>query len=240
MATAQTIIHSALMRLGVVASGENATTTELEDALAILNNLLDEWKTYQLYLYGSSRTTYTLTANTGAYTLGTGQTLNQVKPLWVDAVSVLPVTTGTAYELPLHLYDPGEYDRISMKTLTNTYPEAVDIAVNAETLTLTFYPVPTTACQIAVYVPTDPLDQITALSTDVVVPAGYRNALIFNLAQDLAEPFGRPVTPFLAKRATETFAGIRRVNSGRKGVMSVDAALIGAGGAYDIRSDSGA
>ncbi len=222
-----------MRRIGVLASGETYTTQEGADGLAVLNALIDEWRTHRLTIFTQSRNEYTLTANTASYTIGPTGTFNQHRPLWYDAITLVD---DDGQETPLHVFHPGEWE-LADKTLTATEPSAVAIRTNYSFTTLTFYPIPTSACTIAIYAPSPHLTSIASLSTAVSAPPGYWNALRYNLALELCEEFGRQPSPLLVKRAADTLANIKRVNANRD-VLKTDVPRESIGlDSYNIETD---
>lgn len=235
LTTADDLIKSALRRLGVLASGETYTAQEGLDCLAVLNAMLDRWRTWRLTIYAQSRNVYTLTANTAAYTIGPGGTFSQPRPLWFDFINVIPV--GSSLEYPLHIYLPGEWERETDKTQTSTYPDSVHVGTGYSFTTLTFYPVPTTACRVVIYAPEPGLTVVGSLGTAISAPPGYWEALRYNLAVRLAPEFGKAVDGLLMKEAAESLADIKRVNKNMD-VLEMPASLPGVyPGRYDINTD---
>ena len=231
LTTADDLLRSALRRIGVLASGETYTAQEGLDGLAVLNALIDEWRTQRLTICTQARSTYTLTANTASYTVGVGGTFNQQRPLWWDAVTYVQ---DDGSETPLHIFRPGEWERLD-KTLTSTIPTGVRIGTNYSLTTLTFYPIPTTAVGVALYYPASHLTSIDALTSAVSVPPGGWNALRYNLALELSEEYGKPPTPLLVKRAAESLANWKRTNINMD-VLRTD--LASGGGDYQIETDT--
>lgn len=235
MTTAGDLIQAALRRLGILAAGETYTTDEGADALAVLNGLLNEWRAHRLLVYVQGRHAYTLTANTAAYTIGDDATFDQPRPLWFDAVTYVD-SDGNETELEI-LRTAQEWARLD-KTLTSSLPTAVHVGTQMSWTTLTFHPIPTAAVNVAIYSPESNLVSVAATTTAISLPPGWWNALVFNLALELAPLFGKPIDGFLTKRAADTLATIKRVNVNMD-VLEMPADLPGAQrGRYDINTDS--
>jgi len=70
MATYRDLVSASLRDIGVLAGGEVAEYDDANDALAALNNLLDQWATDRLALPKITRTTFDITANLSEYQVG--------------------------------------------------------------------------------------------------------------------------------------------------------------------------
>lgn len=215
----------------MLASGDTYTTQEGVDALSVLNGLLNEWRAMRLTIYAQSRHAYTLTANVGAYAIGEDATFHQARPLWFDAITY--VASG-GQEIPLHIFLPGEWEWTD-KTLTTSIPSAVRIGTDMSWTTLTFYPIPSESVAVAIYCPDPNLVSLASVDTAISVPPGWWNALRYNLALELSEEFGKPISAFLVKRAQDTLALIKRQNVNMD-VLEMPVGFPGTGGRMDINT----
>ena len=64
-----------------------------------------------------------------------------------------------------------------------------------------------------------------ALDTEIVMPAGYEDAMVYNLAVRLAPDYGKQVSADIAAMAMETKGNVKRSNH-RSSYLEVDAALL--------------
>lgn len=234
MATAADLIDAALTEIGVRAAGETLSAAEASEGLSTLNRMLDSWAAERLAIYTISRTTWTITASDGSYTVGTGANVNRARPVSVDHVNYIDTSTDPDTEYPLAKLTEDAYAGITLKALTSETPQAWYYNPTYPTGTLELWPVPTSSTlQGVMYAPTA-VAQFTALTTAVSVPPGYERAIIKNLALELAPSYGKKVDAALAIQAQEAKATIKRANK-RLADLTIDpAALIGSQSGYDI------
>ena len=214
--TANDLIGRTLRSIGVLASGETATSNEVSDALTILNNMVDTWGTERLTIYTVARTAFNLTSSTQDYTIGSGGTFNIARPVWIVAA----------------------WQQIGIKGTTSTYPTAFyyDKTWTAGLGQISVWPVPDNSnAQLVLYTPTA-LTQFADLTTAYTFPPGYEEALRYQLALRLAPEFGVNLSPDIRALASQTFANIKRANI-RPTVLGIDPALRADGGRYDWRTD---
>lgn len=239
---ADQLIPRAMKTIGALAAGEAASGEETDDALTILNAMVDGWGAQRLTIHIVTRTAYNLTANTQTYTIGTGGTFNQARPVWIPLAGVIPDSTKPAtelLELPIELLDVQEWWQIPIKGTKATYPLKAyyDREWSAGLGNISVWPIPNVAnVQLVLYTPRA-LVKFADLTTDYTFPPGYEEALKYQLAKRLAPEFGRPWSAELEDLARETFAVIKRANE----VLyeaHLDAALISTRRGYNWRSDT--
>lgn len=234
MATARDIIDGALTELGVRAAGETLAAADASEGLLSLNRMLDAWAAERLMIHTVTRTTWTISANDGQYTVGTGANVNRARPMTVDHVAVIDTDTDPDTESPLGKLTDDGWAAVSQKAQTSDTPQVWYYNPTYPTGTLDLWPIPTSSTLTGVmYAPTA-VTQFTDLTTAVSVPPGYERALVKNLAVELAPAYGRKVDAVLAIQAQEAKAVIKRANN-RLSDLSIDpAALIGSMPGYDI------
>jgi hypothetical protein len=239
--TANDLITRSLKTIGVLAAGETANGTDVNDALTQLNNMIDTWATNRLTIYSVARTALNLSASTQTYTIGTGGTWNIARPIWITAAGVIPDSTAAAAqktEIPIRILTVEQWRDIAIKELTSTYPQEMyyDKTWTAGLGNIEVWPIPTSSnSQVVLYTPTA-LVQFADLTTNYTFPPGYEEALRYQLALRLAPEFGRQLSPDVQMLAAETFANIKRTNT-NEDVLSIDPALVSTGGRYDWRTD---
>lgn len=211
--TGQDLISSSLRLIGVLASGETAQASDVNDALVIGNQMIDSWSIEHLNIFTLSRTTFSLVPGTQTYTCGTGGTFNMARPARIDYVSILILNNpAQPLELPLEMYNDDEWQqKIPIKAVTTTYPTVVYDDGSFPLRNLSFWPVPTVANQVIIGSWTA-LNQFPDLFTDVTFPPGYLKALRYNLAVDLAPEFGVSPRPEVVAQALSSKAAIKSVN----------------------------
>lgn len=225
---------AALQRLGIVGAGETPTTADLNLALARLNALIDNWRTQRLFTYSLTRTTFTIVSGTGAYTVGTGGTVNLARPVYPEGVRLIDTTADPDLERALIRLTPEAYAALPQKALTSTQPTHYYYNPTYPLGTLTLWPTPTDATlQGAVYTP-NPSGAL-ALTDTLEVPPGYQLFYQETLAVHLGPDFERQPSPILVESARKSEADIKRVNARDRDLLT--RTPFTRGGLYDINSD---
>lgn len=227
-------VTPALKELGVLAAGETASSEDTADALAALNRLVDQWAAERLFIYTTTRATWTITS--GTYTVA--GTATQPRPIYIDHVSYVDAAPTPDFETPLvQLTDDG-WALLATKDLTATRPTHWHYEPSFPNGILTLYPDPTEAGLTGVlYVP-QAVAQFAALTTTLSLPPGYGRMIVKNLALELGPSYGKQPDIALVAQALEARVAVRRANR-RLEDLSFDAgALAGGVGGWDIHTDS--
>ena len=221
MATAQTLIDRSLRLIGALASGESPTTAESNDALITLNGLVSAW------LSDKDMTVTTLVAYA---TLATSQSLGEG---YENAlVYNLAVIIAPEYEKPPNQ----EIDRLAAEfvakirradastivagTGTNVITKALRLAgalriSEAPTTKQLEYGLSTLNDMIGTWLANKDMTVNTLIAyasaaTVQSLPSGYENALVYNLAVELAAQYEKPASPDVLTVAKESLSVIRR------------------------------
>jgi hypothetical protein len=241
MPTGTVLLTDMLKTMGVVSSGEAPTSGELDDALTGVNRMLDASGVERLTCYTTTRTTKTLTSGTSAYTIGTGGSINVVRPVWLDAAGIILDTTASpTTEIPISVYTLQEYERLAQKGQSGSPARGIyyDKAWTAGFGTINVYPVPAVSTtQLVLYVPT--ALTALALATTYTFPPGYESFLHWNGAMELLGLFNttQDRKRLIEFRAKETRGNIKRANYQPKELRCDPALTQGYGsGSWDIES----
>lgn len=250
------IIKSALRLINVLGAGANPSASESEDALTILNQMIDAWQIDRLMIYTVNRQAldmgtppqgsspaippapFTLQSGKQAYTVGAGGDFNFPRPARIDSTSVIYLSNAEQpLELELEDLTDDQWQSIPVKNTSSTFPRSVWNDLGFPFLTLSFWPIPTQANQIVFYM-WQVLQYFPNLSTKLTFPPGYLECLRYNLAVRLAPEFGKEqINPVVAAVAIESMGKIRSFNIPIT-EMRLDPALSdNGGGYYDWRSD---
>lgn len=235
MADVSDIVTAALRELGVLAAGEVATADDAQAGLDALGRLQDQWAAERLQIYTVTRTTWTITASDGDYTVGAGANVNVARPAHIDHVNFIDTSTDPDTEYPLVPLTEDGYAAIGQKALTSKFPSHWHYNPTFPNGVLNFWPVPTASTlQGALYAPAA-IAKWTSLSTSVSLPPGYERMLVKNLAVELAPQFEREVGQALILQARESKAVVKGANRRLRDLSFDGGALIqGSGGAFDI------
>lgn len=222
MATAQTIINSALRKLGVIGVGQSPDATESGDCLTTLNEMIASWQNERLLVYTVVPQTKAISAGASSVTVGSAGSWAIDRPLklewldWYDGANYFPIT--------LHP-DANEYQRLTAVSVAGQPTEAHYRAAYP-TATLLFWPTASAGGTLSAGVWTT-LTTLSTLATSVSLPPGYELALSTNLAVLLSSEYQVDPKAALVESARESKAAIKRTNYVTP-VLRVDSGLPGA------------
>jgi len=234
VATVLDYVTDALQRIMVLSATETPSSEDAAKGLFVLNDLLDQWKTESLLLYASVRTTWTITANDGEYTVGSGANISVPRPQYVDQVNFVDTSMTPDLEMPMTALTDAAYAAIPMKDLTSTYPQYYYYNPTVTTGTLTLWPTPTSSTLTGALYARTQVAEFAATSTTVTVPPGWRRMISSNLALELCPYFERDPSPSLVKAAMDSKAAVKRSNIRLQDMTLDPGALIqtGSGGSW--------
>lgn len=207
MPSATQLVTRALKINGVLGEGETPSTEQVNDGLEALNDMLASWGVKRSYIYTIKSETFNLVSGTANYTIGVGGTFNTVRPNKIDS---LVVNLGqTAF--PLTELTPAAYAGISNKTVNSSIPEYYYIDNDYPLATIHLFGVPQSGLTITVNY-WKPLTTFADLTTIYTFPPGYKRAIIYNLAREVAPEHGAIISMEAAKIAKDSLANIRNRN----------------------------
>ena len=220
MTTALELIESSLRLATVLASGESATADEANDGLKSLNDILENWSVENLAVWQGDNEQYALTPGAASYTIGPGGVFDGTRPVRIG----LSFTRVNGADFPIDQWSLDEYNAVAVKTVGGI-PEKF-VYLNEYPLgQIILYPVPATASTL--FLNTDRVLTVpVTLATILSFPPGYKKALRYTLATNLAPEYGVAVPPAVAAIATSSKGDIKRANKKRV-VATYDATLMG-------------
>jgi hypothetical protein len=233
LATALDICKRALYLIGATALGETPTSDEVNDALIVLNTMLDSWSTERLSIYVITQDVLTLTPGQASYTIGpstlTPDLTVTARPLSVQDDSFIRLN-GADY--PLTILAPAQYRAIVDKSQpTSPLPLFMFYDTTYPLGTLYFWPVPTAGTVLYLY-SQQQLAQFATLTTPLVMPPGYQRALEYSLAEELSPAYGFEPPRTLVRTAASARRNIKRQNLPDLRMSLPDAVVNNAGMGY--------
>jgi len=207
--TAQELINMAMAKIGAKATGETISTDEGTDALNAMHMLLRSWraKLGMLY-YVESGENFTLTANDGEYTIGSGGDFDTVKPVRIEGA----FTRSSGLDYPIQVIGPDEYRKISEKASAGTPAYLYFEPYHGAALgTVFLWPIPSGALDF--YMDSlKPLAEPTGVTSNLILAPEYDNAVVWNLAIHLAPEYGVEPTKATIHRAEESLNDLISLN----------------------------
>jgi hypothetical protein len=206
MPTALEMIRRSMRLINVLAAGEAPVAQEQNDGLTTLNAMLDSWSINKLNVYALQEDTHTLVAGTATYTIGSGATINTDRPLEIQRAFV---RRGTV-DYPLDIIGDKYYAEVPDKTVTGT-PEELYYNPLYPNGSITLFPVPDVAYTLHIY-QWEQLQSFTSLTTSLSLPPGYENAIVYNLAVDMAPEYGVEAPSLVMRLASKYLGDVKRKN----------------------------
>lgn len=199
------VVTSALTEIRVARAGDVLAPASMARGLYVLNRLLDAWNATKRKAYATVPLDFTLTPALSPHTIGVGGTwVTTVRPVaLVDAQ--LNLGGSPAVYQSIAVRDAAWYARLPVPGLTATFPTDVFFSPQWPLGKLYFWPIPTTAYAVRLWVQVI-LAQVTQ-ELDFSMPPGYQRALELTLAEECAPSFGQT-----ASADTKTAARLARAD----------------------------
>jgi hypothetical protein len=224
ISTALDVIKQAMKIIGVLSPGEEPSSEEATDALDKLNGMLNVMGYNPFLTTTNVEDTHTLVASTGSYSIGSGQTIDTVKPIRI--VKAFLRDAGNI-DYPINLISRDVYaDKSDKATFTGRPTDLFydpGVAQQAtQTGTIYLYPNPDSAYTLYIYSEKE-FTEFSALTSTFTFPSSYKLMLIYNLALLLCPEYGREVSADIREYAKETKEAITRINvQNKQQIMTVD------------------
>lgn len=197
------------MRLNkVLGVGDTVAAEDAEDMLTALNAMLDSWATERLLVYVDSTDTISLTAGDPSFTVGpTGETVSGYPIKVLNSTYV----TVSGVDYPVSVISHDQYAAIRLKSQTGI-PQYIFQSSDVPNATMYLYPVPSVSATISLS-SQKLLTSFATTATNVTLPAGYENAIVYSLAEETAPEFGAQLDPRVSKKASSLRKKIKRINT---------------------------
>ncbi len=205
--TARKMITRALRKAKILARGEPLSSGAANDGLEELNGMLGEWSNDGLMLFSRGRDVFTLSGGVASYNIGTGSTINTERPM----VIVDAFIREAENDYPLSIISEETYNSIPNKASTGL-PNSLSYDGNYPIGRISLYPAPSTGYHLHM-LSEKQLSQIATLDTELDLPPGWDNAIVYNLAVRQAPDYGQQADPLLIKMSIDAKAKVARTVS---------------------------
>lgn len=185
----QDLINQAGKTLSILQSGESFNTDELNDALPLVNSMLENWNTQGLEILGVKNFQSALTANqTTPYAIGPAATFDTARPVKIESANIIQ---SNGLSTPLELVTSREYSMIPHKAAVDLVPLKLwnDNAFPSANLYLWPWASGTPTLDLWIW---QQLADALGLTDTLNFAPGYYAAVRYNLAVELLALFPRP------------------------------------------------
>lgn len=208
MTTATQILSEALGAIGMLNAGETPSAEDAELCRTVLNTMIDAWNLPSLTQYTTQDATATLSGGDSDLTIGPGQNIAVTRPVRIELGSYCTIG-GIDY--PMDGVSEDEYSQISLKAVQSFVPRVFFYDVGETTGTIKYWPVPNAA--VVVHHPVAvQFSAFADLTTSYNLPQGYKRAMVWNLALEVAPHFEQVPAPWISKQAALSLRLLKRAN----------------------------
>lgn len=227
--TVSDIIRSAMRKIGVLASGEPLPADEGDDALVVFRQMVDSWANETLLIPVVGVVTFPLVLDQAEYTIGIYPDAvipdNHIETARPQKIISAFLRDGTGTDYPQEIITVQTYDSISRKSNASR-PSRFYVRQGWPLDTILFESVPydNETLHLSVIQPLTDLLPVIGLTEEINLPPGYERSLTYNLCLELADEYGKQVTPLIVTNAVESKKWLKRQNY-RPITLKVDRAL---------------
>ncbi len=226
MTTGLDIVTSAMRKIGAITKNEAPSADEANDGIEMLNDLLSSWSNESSSVYARQVESFALSSGVESYTIGTGGTFNTLRPVKIVSAYVRLGTVDT----PIELITDEDYGDIPFKEAGGGGPYFLNYTYGFPLGTINLYPSPGAGYTLFL-ISEKELSSVT-LNGDVNFPPGWKRALVYNLAVEMASEYGQQVSAEILALARASKANIDRGVMRTRSVDSIPAT----GSRYNIYS----
>jgi hypothetical protein len=211
------LIEAGLRLAGLMDSARRkASPEQYDEGVETFNEMMDSWRAQSWRVPCTARTVFPLVATQKTYTIGpTGADFTAARPPRVLNAGLVLTNQTPNPEWPLAILTQEQYALIRNKDWSSSWPIAVfyNPTFAAGKAELTFYPVPSAANSVALYLEQS-ITEVEGLTSGLVLPPGYRKAIVENLAVAIAarNPKRARPGPTLLRDAAESIQVIEALN----------------------------
>lgn len=208
-------LEKSLRLAGVIAIGENADGTMIDDALDSFKMVCESWSIDAGVMPQLFESAGSLVANQYDYVVGIGRDLNIEMPQKIDQA----IVTYQNIKYPMENVSRERYNEINTIRVQSNIPLYYTYSVDqTNTGNFSIWPAPLSDLPIEVVVRTqdflqNPNTQILDNEMVGLAQTGMARALMYAMAVEYATQYGIPQDPMIIKTASELKAQLKRQNS---------------------------
>lgn len=211
------LLYPALRKAAITLGPQRTPSpAQYQDAIEELNRLVGSLSCDRFFIYSMATYTFPLTGSKTS-TIGqdpSGQItadFDAPRPQMIESANVI-APAGLTVRYPLSLVTDFEWARIGVQDIAGTIPSVLynDRAYPVSTLYLSPQPMPGTLLELFVW---QLVPVFQGVGDVVLLPPGYEDALVLNLACRLAPHFQREVHPDVRQQARESLMRLESINA---------------------------
>lgn len=235
MTTPVELINLALKQAGVLGVGQTAAAEDIADSFKLLNMMMAQWSVKRNVVHQIIDAACVATG-AQSYTVGLGGNFNIARPsklVGVYARQLNPQALQVDFQVDL-LQSMTEYARISLKQM-NSMPVCAYYDPQYPLGVLRIWPIPNSTYEMHILALV-PLGQFATAYDDIVLPAEYEEAIMYNLAGRLCSFYQIPIPQGVVQLAAAALQTVRMANI-QVGKLYMPSNLVG-GNTYNVYSDN--
>jgi len=217
MATIRNIIESALLKINALDPGESINGNEAGQNKDALYQMVDAWSNENLLVPVTTVITHPLVVDETEYTIGVYGSLpiptthiETPRPQQILSAFIRD-SQGTDYSVTEMAYN--QWSSITRKTnIARPSRYYKREGYPSDTLIFETNPYQADVLHLEAILPFTAILPVSTLNDVVALPPGYEQALVYNLAIDLAGSYGKDIGQFLFRRAEELKMMLKRQN----------------------------
>jgi len=202
------IIEQAFRIVGVLEPGDVLTGEQEEEGVFVLNEIIKSWQSEGVYVWNQQWLNTTLSADTAAYDLSTDPAVVAIEQAYYR-------TDATGTDHPIEIISWDKYTEISDKS-SSGHPTALTIDYANDKFYV--WPVPTQTLYLY-YLAIVKLQDWDDSAGKGQLPVRFERALIYQLAADLGDSYGRSEQWIHQKQQKATYL-FRRAKASMRGLDS--------------------
>lgn len=227
---APAIINPALQLIGVTSQGDQPQASESDDARVALNAMVENWSLERLNMPNMPIAELGLTAGKSSYLIGPAQVSPELGGPIPTVIEAADILYNSIFTFPMRIVKADEYWSMTEvnDTASSHIPKILYYEAAAGILfgRIYLWPKPIVGVITALrLLRWTSLATWPDLVTDAAYPLGYTRALIYNLACEVAEQFGKQPSQNVMRIAAESKAAMRMKNGVQPGQVPIGGQL---------------
>jgi hypothetical protein len=217
----QGLLYPALRKAAITIGPQRTpSSAQFQDAIDELNRLIGSLNCDPLFIYSLDILELPLQAGQKTYTIGQDPTgaftadWNVPRPQMITMANVITSDGSPPLRTPVAVLTPQARASITLQDLPNTIPQGIynDRAYPISTISVYGQPMANMALELYAW---HQVPAFTALTDVVLLPPGYEDALVLNLAVRLAPHFQRVLDPNVREDARLSLMRLMSINAPR-------------------------